>query len=284
MKILKHENEIELTDITDFDLEQTFECGQCFRWNIVDYNKRSSMNCTYIGVALGHVIKIRRKGKCIFISCSEEEFESIWRGYFDLDRDYVKIRQQLCIDDYMEKVTAYGKGIRLLRQDKWEALCSFIISQNNNIPRIKKIIDTLCRMFGDAITFEGEVYYTFPSAERLAALDVTSLAPLRCGYRAEYIIRSAKMIKSGDVCLDDLARCSPGIARAGLKKLHGVGDKVADCVMLFGMQMLDAFPVDVWMERAVVNHYGIDFDPGIFFPYAGIAQQYIFNYTRKLGL
>ena len=274
MKINILNGEIEISCISDFDLVKTFECGQCFRWD-------PDESGAYVGVAFGHVAKIYHDGDCIIISGSIEEFETIWRGYFDLDRDYAKIRRKLCIDDYMRSATAYGEGIRLLRQDKWEVLCSFIISQNNNIPRIKTIINTLCREFGDVIDFEDERYYTFPSAAKLASLEEEQLAPLRCGYRAEYIIRTAKMVANGNIDLDALSQNTPEAARSALKKLYGVGDKVADCVMLFGLHMLDAFPLDVWMKRAVVQHYGPEFDPKIFSPYAGIAQQYIFNYIRS---
>jgi len=275
-------NEIEITDISDFDLTKTFECGQCFRWNVVESSDNSGNNeVAYIGVAHGRAAKLRQSGSRIFISCTIEEFKSFWRGYFDLDRDYAAIRKHLCIDNYMQQATGFGKGIRLLRQDRWEALCSFIISQNNNIPRIKTIIDTLCQNFGNPINFENNEYHTFPSAAKLAGLDASDLAPLRCGYRAEYIIRAAKAVTNSEIDLEYLANSTPDKARAALKKLHGVGDKVADCVMLFGLHMLDAFPLDVWMKRAVANHYGPDFDPKIFSPYSGIAQQYIFHYMRN---
>ena len=276
MKISILNNEIELSHFSDFDLVKTFECGQCFRWDVNESG-------VYAGVAFGRVAKLYHNGNSIFISGSIEDFETIWRGYFDLDCDYAEIRQRLCIDDFMRRATAYGEGIRILRQDKWEALCSFIISQNNNIPRIKTIIDTLCREFGDAINFEDKLFYTFPSAAKLASLDIEHLAPLRCGYRAEYIIRTAKMVDNGCINLDALSQDTPDTARTALKKLYGVGDKVADCVMLFGLHMLDAFPLDVWMKRAVVQHYGPEFNPKIFSPYAGIAQQYIFNYVRNKG-
>ena len=285
MEIIEHKNEIEIKGISDFDLAKTFECGQCFRWYMEENGEKSrdkaKNNCDYFGVAFGRAARIRECGKSVFISGTLEDFESIWRGYFDLDRDYAAIRQQLCIDDFMQKATAFGAGIRILRQDKWEALCSFIISQNNNIPRIKSIISSLCREFGDKIVFEDKHLYTFPSAARLAAVDAKKLAPLRCGYRAGYIIDTARAINDGTVNLDELAGCTPDTARAALKMLHGVGDKVADCVLLYGLHMLDAFPVDVWMKRAVASHYGPDFDPCIFNPFAGIAQQYIFYYTRN---
>ena len=281
MKIYTQNNEIEITDTSDFDLTKTFECGQCFRWNVDDSSVKINGEITYIGVAHGHAVRVRQSENNVFISCTIEDFESIWRGYFDLDRDYAIIRKQLCIDDYMRRATEFGKGIRLLRQDKWEALCSFIISQNNNIPRIKTIIDALCLHFGDSIYFDGNKYHTFPSAACLASLDAKDLIPLRCGYRADYIIKTAHAVANGEIGLEELASGTPERARAALKKLHGVGDKVADCVMLFGLHMLDAFPLDVWMKRAVANHYGPDFDPKVFNPYSGIAQQYIFHYVRN---
>ena len=276
MKVYKRNGEIEITDVSDFDLKKTFECGQCFRWNVDESG-------AYTGVAYGRAAKIRRFNESVFISGSVEDFESLWRGYFDLDRDYVKIRQLLCIDDFMQNATSFGAGIRLLRQDKWEALCSFIISQNNNIPRIKAIISTLCREFGEHLVFENECFYTFPSAEKLASIDVEQLAPLRCGYRSEYIVNAARMVAGGFVDLDELAGSTPHTARAVLKKLHGVGNKVADCVMLYGLNMHDSFPLDVWMKRAVALHYGPNFNPAVFSPYAGIAQQYIFHYVRNMS-
>ena len=273
MMVYERNEKVEITGVSDFDLLKTFECGQCFRWNVD--------NGVYTGVAFGRAARLYRCGDSIFFSGSIKDFEAVWRNYFDLDRDYAKIRQKLCIDDFMSRATVFGEGIRILRQDKWEALCSFIISQNNNIPRIKKIVETLCREFGDVIDFEGNQLYSFPSAEKLAPLNSKQLDPLRCGYRAEYIIKSAQMVADGAIDLDDLSLGSPDTARTELKKLHGVGDKVADCVMLFGLHMLDTFPLDVWMKRAVAQHYSPDFDPSIFSPYAGIAQQYIFNYMRN---
>jgi len=273
MKIIEHDKEIEISGAVDFNLEKTFKCGQCFRWNVDQHG-------VYKGITRGVAAGVRKVGDSVFISGTMNDFDNIWRFYFDLDRDYEKIRHQLCIDDFMKKAVSYGTGIRLLRQDKWEALCSFIISQNNNIPRIKSIIDTLCIEFGDLIWFEGEEFYSFPSPAVLADMNTTDLVPLRCGYRAEYIINAARAITGGQIDLDALASDTIDSARTELKKLRGVGDKVADCVLLFGLHMLDAFPRDVWMKRAVASHYGPDFDPGIFSPYAGIAQQYIFHYIR----
>ena len=274
MKYTDRGGEVEVSGVSDFDLEKTFECGQCFRWE-------ADESGVYTGVALGHAARLRSEAGSVFISGSLSDFESFWRGYFDLDRDYEEIRQRLCIDEFMRSAASFGAGIRILRQDHWEALCSFIISQCNNIPRIKRIVNTLCREFGEMLVFGGSELYSFPSPEKIASLDENSLAPLRCGYRAEYIIGAARAVADGKLDLDTLASEPPDAAREALKKLRGVGDKVADCALLFGLNMLDAFPKDVWMKRAVEKHYGPGFDPAIFSPYAGIAQQYIFYFSRE---
>ncbi|MCL2628466.1 MAG: DNA-3-methyladenine glycosylase 2 family protein [Oscillospiraceae bacterium] len=270
----KHNNEIELRGVTDFDLAKTFECGQCFRWN-------ADENGAYIGIALGRVVRLRKSNGSVFLACSADDFENIWQKYFDLDRDYAKIREFLCVDDFMKKATAFGEGIRILRQDKWEALSSFVISQNNNIPRIRKIIDVLCRNYGEKIYFEEKEYYTYPPASKIALLNEKKLAPLRCGYRAGYLLDAARKVADGSVDLEAISKLTPEEAKAALLKLHGVGYKVADCMLLFGLHMLDAFPRDVWIRRALSGNYESDFDPGVFSPYAGIAQQYMFHYMRN---
>jgi len=274
MKYFDRGGEVEVTGVPDFDLVKIFECGQCFRWN-------ADENGIYTGVARGRVACLRHERGSVFISGTAEDFETVWRDYFDLDRDYEEIRQRLCVDGFMEQATNYGAGIRILRQDSWEALCSFILSQCNNIRRIKKIINSLCHEFGDRIEFGGKEYYTFPSAEKLAPHNEETLAPLRCGYRASYVINAARAVAEGALELDSLSDRSPEDAREALKKLHGVGDKVADCVVLFGLGKLDAFPLDVWMKRAVAEHYSQGFDPKLFSPFAGVAQQYIFFYVRS---
>ena len=276
---MKHKisnGEVELTGIGDFDLTKIFECGQCFRW-------KADENGAYTGVVKNRAARVRRVASSVFISGSAEDVEEIWWEYFDLDRNYEQIRHQLCIDDYMRRAVAYGKGIRILRQDKWEALCSFIISQNNNIARIKKIVDLLCREFGNRVDFKGEELYSFPSADRIARLNIEDLACIRCGYRAEYIVYAAREVAEGRMDLEKLAGCSPAEARAALKKLRGVGNKVADCAALFGLNIFETFPLDVWMKRAVAKQYGSGFDPKVFSPYEGIAQQYIYHYARSLG-
>ena len=265
---------ISVSGVSDFDLPRIFECGQCFRWN-------ADENGVYTGVAFGRAARIEKRGDEILISGSSEDFENIWRGYFDLGLDYAAIRKSLCINDYMCEATAFGAGIRILRQDMWEALCSFIISQCNNIPRIKKIIETLCRLYGSPFSEIRGEFFSFPDAGTLAGLSPDDLAPLRCGYRAPYIISAAQAVSEGRIDLDALSKGDPDTALRTLKTLNGVGDKVANCAVLFGLHMLDAFPVDVWMKKAIRNHCGPDFDPSVFSPYAGIAQQYMFYYERS---
>jgi N-glycosylase/DNA lyase len=277
MRYLQKSGEVEITGFGEFDLERTFECGQCFRWNPVTID-------SYVGIAFGRAARIRRDGDSLFISGTISDVQEIWRDYFDLDRDYDEIRRSICIDEFMTAAAGFGAGIRILRQEKWEALCSFILSQCNNIPRIKKIIETFCLNFGEPVAFEGRTYYTFPQASRVAALSAEELAPLRCGYRAPYIIKAARAVADGLLDLEALSAGTPSEALEQLKKLNGVGDKVASCAVLFGLHMLDSFPVDVWMKRALTEQYGKSFNPCVFSPYAGVAQQYIFHFARNGGM
>ena len=273
MRCSEREGEVELTGLDDFDLQKIFECGQCFRWNRKD-------DGSYVGVARGLAARLRRDGDSIYISGTAEDFEKVWYDYFDISRNYTDIRRIIATDDYMRLATEYGAGIRLLNQDRWETLCSFIISQCNNIPRIKKIVETLCALFGEPTAFYGEIYYTFPPAEKLAALTEADLSPLRCGYRAPYILEAARAIKDGGLDLDALAHGSYADAMSALKRLNGIGDKVANCAILFSLRMKDAFPVDVHMKRAIAENYGKNFDSHVFGDLAGVAQQYMFYYQR----
>ncbi len=274
LQYLENICETEFARPEDFDLEKIFECGQCFRWNAQE-------DGSYVGVAMGKVLRIRAERARICISASDEEFKKLWYDYFDLSRDYAKARKAVSLDAYTSAAAEYGKGIRILRQDSWEALCSFIISQCNNISRIKKIIESLCSLFGEPIEFEGREYYGFPSAEKLASLEAEALAPIRCGYRAPYIIEAARAVSSGALSLSGLAAMKCPDAVRELKKINGIGDKVANCVVLFGLNIPDAFPLDVWMKKALKAHYPPDFDPSCFGENAGLAQQYIFYYARS---
>jgi N-glycosylase/DNA lyase len=274
MEVFARDGEIEIITEDDFDLKKTFECGQCFRWN-------ENPDGSYTGVAMGKAAKVRREGGSIYISGNLEDFENIWKNYFDLDRDYRTLRSNVCIDDYMKKASDYGAGIRILNQDRWETLCSFIISQCNNIPRIKKIVETMCRLFGEPVELNGETFYSFPSAEKIASLSEEDLAPLRSGYRAPYILGAAQKVADGSLDLEALSGETIETARKTLKSLNGIGDKVANCVILFSLRIPNAFPIDVWMKKAIAEHYPDGLDPTVFGDNAGLAQQYMFYYQRE---
>ena len=276
MDISAGKNSVVFKTDDDFDLVKIFTCGQCFRWN-------EEEDGAFTGVAMGKAARIAKMPEGIEISGTREDFESVWLDYFDLRRDYRSLREKICVDDYLRSASDFGAGIRILNQDRWETLCSFIISQCNNIPRIKKIVETMCRLFGEPVDFMGETKWSFPSAERVAALSEEELAPLRSGYRAAYIIAAAKAVASGEIDLDGLAAGDIGAARKTLKSLPGIGDKVADCVLLFSLRMPGAFPIDVWMKKAIAEHYPNGFDPAVFGNNAGLAQQYMFYYQRSGG-
>ena len=260
----------------ELDIVKTFECGQCFRWNAQE-------DGSYIGTFAGMVARLEEIDGEVYITNSGRLDIDAWRDYFDLDLDYARASASFDGGEYLRLCAEFGAGIRILRQDKWEALCSFIISQCNNIPRIKKIVESLCELFGDEISFDGKIYYSFPSAARLAVLSPEDLAPLRSGYRAVYIIDAAKKVASGELDLENVARMETEKARAALMSINGVGAKVANCAVLFGLHHMHAFPVDVWIKRALSEHFPKGFDPAVLGDYAGLAQQYIFYYARSGG-
>lgn len=257
-----------LKNIVPFDLGLTLDCGQAFRWSITD-------DGCFEGIAMGKYLKIKQNGSdLVFYNTTEAEFKNIWQGYFDLERDYNEILNRAKENELLLKITENCGGIRLLRQDPWEALCSFIISQNNNIPRIKGIINRLCENFGEKI--DGG--YTFPTAERLKDLSVDDLSVLRAGFRAKYILSAAKKC-CYDIDLKVLPTLPIDKAREILMTITGVGPKVADCTLLFGLGFLDAFPMDVWMKRAMAGLFGGKLPDG-YDDCAGVIQQYIFHYAR----
>ena len=258
----------------DFDPVKIFECGQCFRWN-------ADEKSVYRGIAGGIPAKVYEVNGAYYIETVADAEESFWTSYFDFETDYAQARKSICIDEYMKRASDFGKGIRILRQDPWEALCSFIISQCNNIPRIKGIVERLCLHFGEEREFDGTVYRAFPDVSRIAALEPEELAPLRCGYRAPYIINAARAVDSGRLDLYELGKKDCETALEEIRSIRGVGAKVANCFILFGLHKLDAFPIDVWMKRALKEHYGGGFDPAVFGSFAGLAQQYMFYYARS---
>ncbi|MCH5303270.1 MAG: DNA-3-methyladenine glycosylase 2 family protein [Ruminococcus sp.] len=269
MECIKTENGVKITGVRDLDLAQTLDCGQSFRW--VENDGKFS------GVAFGKKVNLNLVGEDLYIENSTaEDFNSIWKSYLDLELDYGKIREQISeIHPVLKEACSYAPGIRILRQEPWEALCTFIISQNNNIKRIKGIVERLCESFGEKV----DDFYTFPTAEKLASLSPEDLAPIRAGFRNKYIIDGAKKVASGEVDLEKCREIEYEKAREELMKIKGVGVKVADCALLFGLHRIEAFPVDVWMRRAMEKLFP-NMTENDFGDYAGIAQQYIFHYSR----
>ncbi|HIS15457.1 MAG TPA: DNA glycosylase [Candidatus Scatomorpha merdavium] len=263
----------ELCGVQELNPQRTFDCGQCFRWNADAEGK-------YRGVASGKAAVVWAEAGRTYIECAAGDIY-FWRDYLDMETDYAEARRSIEVCDYLRDCAAYGEGIRILRQDKWEALCSFIISQCNNIPRIKGIVEKLCSLYGEPVEAPWGEARAFPTAERVADLSEEALAPLRSGYRAPYILAAARAVAGGDIDLDATALLPCGEARAELKKLNGVGDKVANCVVLFGLHQLDAFPVDVWIKRALAANMPKGFDPSSLGKYAGLAQQYMFFHARE---
>ncbi|MBE6729497.1 MAG: DNA-3-methyladenine glycosylase 2 [Ruminococcaceae bacterium] len=262
-----------LKNIDNFDLKKTFECGQCFRWE-------QNENGFWQSIVGGKEINASQDDtNIVLFPCSKEDFDEFWFNYFDLGRDYSAINEVLNNDKTLKNAVKYGKGIRILNQEPWETLCSFIISQNNNIPRIKGIISRLCENFGEKKSFG----YTFPSAEKIASLSVDDLAVLRSGFRAKYIIDAAKKVTSGTINLDELKKLDSDSAREILTTIYGVGEKVADCTLLFGLGHTNVFPKDVWIKRALSVLYNGKF-PDCALNYEGIAQQYLFYYARETKL
>lgn len=277
----------------DFDLKDTFECGQCFRWEADSENG-------YVGVAGKRVARFEvRKtddAKTLLIESyggNNQNALEFWNHYLDMQTDYGLIKALLIEEDpKMAEVIASGEGIHLLNQDPWETLISFIISQNNHIPRIKKCVESLCSMFGKPLGFYfGKERYGFPSPNRIAELGEEDLVPVKLGYRAPYLLKAARMVvEDGE---ERLCSCSRKSMEEGLKYLlefPGVGAKVANCMMLYGLGRRDSFPLDVWMKRMMHQLYGLPeddikameaFAKGKFGIHGGIAQQYLFNYAIK---
>ena len=275
---MDNKNIIYLGKVTEIDPIKTFECGQCFRWN-------ADASGACIGVVRGLPARVWADGEDVLLYSENAGTSNhdMWRDYFDLDVDYNAIDFSGVSSDYFDTCRSFGRGIRILRQEKWEALCSFIISQCNNIPRIKGIVEALCREFGQAVSFDGMRLNTFPAADIVAGLSLEDLAVIRSGYRAKYILDAARAVSAGDIELEALARLSRRDALTELLKLNGVGVKVANCVLLFGLGHMSGFPVDVWMKRALDAHFPKNFNPESFGEYAGLAQQYIFYYAREHG-
>ncbi|MDO4744929.1 MAG: DNA glycosylase [Bacillota bacterium] len=274
--------------VKDFDTDHIFDCGQCFRWERND-------DGSYTGIAFGKIARVaydKEESLLMIHGSTEKDFEEIWRDYLDLNRDYSEIKETLAArDPVIKEAINFGQGIRILNQEKWETLISFIISQNNNIPRIKKCINSLAETLGEYVgDFEGRSWYSLPTAEVLAKATVEDLAPCRLGYRAKYLIDTAgKVCAEGIESLEKLSGCELSAEETceALKTYSGVGPKVANCIALFAMRKFNCFPIDVWVRKVMNTMYGIDendmkkmadFAAENFGELGGIAQQYLFYY------
>lgn len=271
MECISINNGVKVSGVYDLDLAQTLDCGQSFRWTI-------QPDGSFNGVAFGKSVNVKLEDTTLYITNSTvEDFDNYWYNYFDFGLDYGKIRGEISgIHPILNEAAKYAPGIRILQQEPYEALCTFIISQNNNIKRIKGIVQRLCEFFGEKI---AEDTFAFPTAEKMTSLSADDLAPLRAGFRNRYLIDAAQKVASGEVDLDFCRTANYEDARKELMKITGVGVKVADCTLLFGMHRIEAFPIDVWMKRAMEKLFP-DMTANDFGEFAGIAQQYIFHYSR----
>lgn len=281
--ILKNQKSFELKDI--------FECGQCFRWN-------EEENGSYTGVIKNSIINVKKEDEnIIFTGKSEGELKELVEYYFDLNTNYEDIKEKLSnIDEYLKTSVQYGKGIRILNQDLWETIISFIISANNNIPRIKGIIERLSKKYGNEIEWNGTKYYTFPTPEQLKDVTVQEYRSLGLGFRDIRLYETTRMILNKEVDLEKL-RKNPNTqeVRDELLRLSGVGPKVADCILLFSdLKRFDVFPIDVWVRRVMNDLYIKEADEAKvskakiekiadekFGSIKGLAQQYLFYWRRE---
>lgn len=251
-----------------FRLTATLDCGQAFRW-------REKPDGKWEGVAGGRYLQLEQRGEDILLLGAGEADLPFWREYFDLDRDYAALWERFRRNPTLRKALDCCSGVRLLRQQPWETLCTFILSANNNIPRIKGIVERLCDGWGEAVA--GTDLRSFPSPRSLAGSKEEDLAPLRAGWRAEYILDAAQRVADGRLNLEEIGSLPTKKALERLQTVKGVGPKVAQCVLLFGYGRVECIPMDVWMKRVMEKYYPRGF-PGYLREYGGIAQQVLFSY------
>lgn len=285
MKVEKFEQGIIVKDIENFRPSDTFECGQCFRWNKIQKD-------TYIGVAYDKVLEVQLKNQNLYIyNITLEDFCRRWVHYFDLQRDYQAIQQQLQRDAILKKAISYGRGIRILNQDPWETLISFMISSNKNIPHIKIIIERLCKNYGHPLTYKGKTYYSFPTPQELSGVTIEEILETKCGYRAKFIYHAIQRMNHEGFDLYGLKKLPTEQARKELLTFYGIGPKIADCILLFSLEKYEAFPKDVWVKR-VMEYFYLKGSTSMkkiqsyahenWGDLAGFAQQYLFHYARNV--
>ncbi|ENK1244994.1 DNA-3-methyladenine glycosylase 2 family protein [Clostridium botulinum] len=286
-------NGIVIKDVRNFELPHIFECGQCFRW----YKEKEN---SYIGVAYGKVIEVEKvNNDVILYNATEEDFKNIWAEYFDLYRDYGEIKNILSKDDILAKSVEFGHGIRLLKQEPFEIIVSFIISANNRIPMIKRAIKNISEKWGNSVEYKGNIYYSFPTVNQLKDATEEELKACGVGFRAKYIKDTVNKIYKNSIKNDSYEKeydmswikMQPDdLCHKMLQNYNGIGAKVADCAMLFSMGKYSAFPVDVWVKRAMQYFYLApdvslkkirDFGREKFGELSGFAQQYLFYYARE---
>ena len=255
---------------SDIDIKRTFQCGQCFRW-------KQDADGVFRAIVKGKQITARETADGVVVESKHSR--GFLENYFDLNTDYGEYIRRFSADPVLKSACEHSAGIRILRQEPFETLISFIISQNNNIPRISGIIERLCENFGE----RADGGFAFPSAKRLSGITAEELAPLRAGFRARYIADAVRRVNSGETDLESVYAMPLGNAREYLKQIVGVGDKVADCVLLFAFHKLDAFPKDVWVRRVMAEYYPNGL-PECTRGAEGVAQQYLFDSIRADGL
>ena len=289
MNIYEKDNTVILENIEDFNPKHIFECGQCFRWNLEEDE-------SYTGVAFGKVINVSKEGKNVYLKNTNiEDFNNIWYDYFDLGTNYKEIKDKLRVmDEYLDKATEFGEGIRILNQDSWEMIISFIISSNNRIPMIKRAIDNLSQKYGDYIgKYNNKEYYSFPTPQQLSKATIEDIRACQTGFRDKYIKSTVENVLNNKENVYEYKKLQTDECIKKLCEFNGVGPKVADCIALFGMEKIDTFPVDVWVKRVMqefyvsedlslpkIRKYAID----KFGYLSGYAQQYLFYYARELGI
>ena len=286
------EQKVILKKQESFELKHIFECGQCFRWN-------EEKDSSWTGVIKDAVINVRKEKDEVIIQgevLGNKDLNEIVCEYFDLNTNYTEYKEILgSIDEYLAESIRFGEGIRILKQDLWETIISFIISANNNIPRIKKIIEAISRKYGKKIIFNENEYYLFPTPEELSVASVEDLRSLGLGFRDKRIYETCKIINENKKLLKDISElANTNQMREELLKLDGVGPKVADCILLFALKRVDVFPIDVWVRRVMNDLYIHNEDENKvdkkklqslaeekFKGLSGIAQQYLFYWKRE---
>ncbi|MCW4015018.1 MAG: hypothetical protein NWF06_01480 [Candidatus Bathyarchaeota archaeon] len=284
-----------------FSLEHTLDCGQLFRWQ--------KLNDWWYGVVTDRVVKIKQNNQTLCFQCfPETKNHGFIENYLRLDDNLNSVLSKICKDSYMQKAVDRFCGLRLCRQEPWECLISYICATYKSIPAIKKMIANISRCFGKKLTFDGTNFYTFPKPNKLAQISPKDLRSCGLGFRAERVLKTAQLIDNGELILEDLKHLDYHKAKRKLLGVPGVGHKVADCVLLFSLEKLEAFPIDVWMKRAATKLYANHFDSSFiqritgkgsltpkeyetvssfgrdyFGEYAGYAQEYLFHYLRTLN-